>query len=160
MAIDHIENFRTFMIEHGISFSGDIIDEMEKLPIANNNHPYLVKKGIDAHGCLQNNDGRLVIPLRDVEGTVHTILYINDKGDKYLLKDGLVRGSFFMFGSPDSKIMIGEGFATCATIYETLGHCTVSACSASNLLPVTELLRMKYPDIEIQICADNDQWSA
>jgi len=36
------------------------------------------------------------------------------------------------------------------------GQTVVAAFTAHNLLPVAEILREKYPDSEITICADND----
>jgi len=54
-------------------------------------------------------------------------------------------------------IYVAEGFATAATIHETTGRPCVVAYSASNLVPVTGILREMYGAAQdIVIVADND----
>src|ERR1700732_5475970 len=53
-------------------------------------HPYLVKKGIKAHG-LRLHDGALAVPMRDgVE--LHSLQFIGPEGDKRFLSRGGVTG--------------------------------------------------------------------
>ena len=52
-----------------------------------------------------------------------------------------------------------EGYATAATIYECANIPTVVAFDSGNIEPVVENIRKKYPNLKINICADNDQFS-
>ena len=62
-----------------------------------------------------------------------------------------------MLGELEKTLYIAEGFATAATIREATGQAVVVAYSASNLVPVTELMRRKYGVTQdIVIVADND----
>src|SRR5690606_4087467 len=39
-------------------------------------HPYLVRKQVSPHGLRENSAGELVVPLRDLAGTLHSIEFI------------------------------------------------------------------------------------
>ena len=121
-------------------------------------HPYLTRKGIQAHGARLQGD-RLVLPLRDTDGTIHSIQFIDaDSGKKYLT-GGRVRGCYFDIGEPDSVLCIAEGFATGASIHETTGHAVAVAFDAGNLSAVAKALRKKHPDLRLIVCADDDHLS-
>ena len=74
--------------------------------IAPADHPYLVKKGIKAHG-LRVHDGALVIPMRDgVE--LHSLQFIGPVGDNFL-SGGRVSGCYLLIGQLDGTLCIVEG---------------------------------------------------
>jgi phage/plasmid primase-like uncharacterized protein len=127
---------------------------------AHPDHPYLAKKGIGVHGARATGDGRLVVPLYDEDGTLSTLQYIDHQGGKLYHPGGQTGGKFWMIGSLDEPgtLFVAEGFATAATIHETTGRpCTV-AYSASNLVPVTSILRELHGAVQdIVIVADNDK---
>jgi hypothetical protein len=101
--------------------------------------------------------GSLVIPVRDVEGTLHSLQFITSKGDKQFLSGGRVAGCCYGLGSLDQQIWLCEGFATAATVFEAT-HEAVAVCFfAGNLQHVAEAVRRKYPRAELVICADNDR---
>ena len=79
-------------------------------------HPYLVRKGIKAHG-LKVADGRLVVPMR-AGGELHSLQYIGPEGVKRFLPGGRVTGCYFSIGSMQgaATLCIAEGFATGASI--------------------------------------------
>src|SRR5262249_50672171 len=82
-------------------------------------HPYLARKVVKAHGATITGDGRLVLPLRDAEGGLHSLQFIAPDGGKMFLADGRVSGCYFTLGGrPSGVLLIGEGFATCASAYE------------------------------------------
>ncbi|WP_262965384.1 toprim domain-containing protein [Methylobacter psychrophilus] len=56
----------------------------------------------------------------------------------------------------DSIILIVEGWATGASLYEATGHFTIVAFSAGNLTAVAIQIRKHHQDKEIIICGDND----
>lgn len=118
-------------------------------------HPYLSTKGIKPHG-VRASAGNLLIPLRDTQGTVHSLQTITPDGGKRFLTGGRVTGCYFAIGKPDGVLVVCEGLATGASIHECTGHAVAVAFSANNLEPVAVALREKYPSTVIIIAADND----
>jgi putative DNA primase/helicase len=53
----------------------------EGLHAASPDHPYLLKKGVLAHGARITDDGRLVLPLYDVDGELSSLQYIDHEGE-------------------------------------------------------------------------------
>jgi len=123
---------------------------------ANNAHPYLVRKQVGAFG-IRELGGRLVIPLRDTDGTLHSLQFINGEGDKRFISGGRKRGCYCAIGRPADVLCIAEGYATAATIYQATGHATAAAFDAGNLEPVAIALRHKFPRLTLLIAADNDE---
>ena len=123
-------------------------------------HPYLQRKGIGVHGARITGDGRLVLPLYDQDGTLATLQYIDHDGGKLYHPGGQTGGKFWMVGSLDEPgtLFVAEGFATAATIHETTNRPVVVAYSASNLVPITGILREMYgASQDVVIVADNDK---
>ena len=122
-------------------------------------HPYLTRKGIKTHGARVTGDGRLVVPLYDLEGNLSSLQYIAADGGK-LYHSGAQTGSrFWQIGTLDEPgtLYVAEGFATAATIHEATNRPCIVAYSASNLVPVTGLLREIHGATQdIVIVADND----
>ncbi len=126
---------------------------------ASPDHPYLKRKGIGVHGARVTGDGRLVVPLYDQDGTLSTLQYIDHDGGKLYHPGGQTGGKFWMVGAMDEPgaLFVAEGFATAATIHEVSGRPVVVAYSASNLVPVTGILREIHgASQDIVIAADND----
>jgi putative DNA primase/helicase len=123
-------------------------------------HPYLATKGVQPHGDLrQGRDGRLIVPLRDAEGVLHSVQLIAADGTKRYLTGGRVQGcSYTVADRPDGPLVLCEGYATGASILEATDYAVVCGMSAGNLLGVAQALRAKSPEREIIIAADNDQW--
>ena len=53
-------------------------------------------------------------------------------------------------------MLLCEGFATGATLHQATGHATAACFSAGNLLSVAKVLRGKFPELRLVLCADND----
>ncbi len=53
--------------------------------------------------------------------------------------------------------MIGEGYATAATLSEALGFATVVAFDSGNLMAVAKALQGRFPDKPIVIAGDDDR---
>jgi putative DNA primase/helicase len=125
------------------------------------NHPYLVKKAVRPHGELRVYRGALALALRDTNGQLHSLQFIGADGGKKFLTGGRVAGCFFTLADKsDGPLVIVEGLATGASVFEAIGFATVAAMNCGNLLPVAEALRAKWPGREIIIAADNDEWTA
>lgn len=122
---------------------------------ANNQHPYLARKRVQAYGVRVLGPS-LVIPLRDVDGELHSLQFIAEDGRKTFLTGGRKRGCYFSIGRPGGDLCICEGYATAASIHEATGYATASAFDAGNLEPVARSLRGKFPRLRLILCADND----
>lgn len=121
-------------------------------------HPYLQRKGIKPHGARITGDGRLMVPLYNSDGELSSIQYIDHAGGKLYHPGGQTGSMYWTVGSMDDAdtLYIAEGFATAATIAETTGKPCAVAYSASNLVPVTGILKAAHPTLDICIVADHD----
>ncbi|WP_250495482.1 PriCT-2 domain-containing protein [Caballeronia sp. GAWG1-1] len=123
------------------------------------NHPYVVKKGIKPFGARQY-DVDVILAIKDVDGTIHSHQRIAPSGDKRYLAGGTKTGHFVNVGNEitiaTDEILIAEGWATCASIFEAVGGCVVAALDAPNLGPVVKVLRSRYPQAKIVLCGDDD----
>ena len=119
-------------------------------------HPYLARKGVQAHGLRVTGNGRLLIPMRGADGTLHSLQFIDGDGAKRFKTGGRKRGCYFSIGKPNGVLCIAEGYATAASIHEASGHAVAVAFDAGNLLAVAQALRAKLPDARIVLCADDD----
>ena len=119
-------------------------------------HDYLTRKGIQPHGAKIEGD-KLLIPMRDTSGMVHSLQTIAPDGIKLFMSGGRVKGCYFGIGKPKGVLIVCEGFATGASIHECTGHAVAVALNAGNLEAVAVALRTKYPTLKIIIAADDDQ---
>ncbi len=142
-------------------------------------HPYLVRKHVRPHGlrvatwerliqqpdrkhCKRVVENALLVPLYNAVGELRSLQAIFPETcpalgrDKDMLAGGGLAGLFWWLGAKSDTVLIGEGFATCATLHEETRHRVYIAFTANNLLAVGELLREKLPDAELIFCADND----
>jgi putative DNA primase/helicase len=127
---------------------------------AHPDHPYLKRKNIKPNNARVTGDGRLVVPLLNQDGSLSSLQYIANDGTKLYQKGGATGGKFWTVGSHENNkvIYIAEGFATGSTIHEITGAACIIAYSASNLVPVTAIIREMYGAAqEIVIVADNDE---
>jgi len=136
----------------------EVVEEIwADLPLASDDHPYLKRKGVKAHGSKVTSDGKLVVPLYDVDGGISSLQYIDGDGGKRYHPGGEVKGKFWRIGDlSDGVIYLAEGFATAATIHEVTGRPCVIAYSASNLVDVAGTLVGLYGN-RVTIVADNDK---
>lgn len=124
---------------------------------ANDFHPYLVRKRVDAAG-LRERHGALLIALRDEKGKIWNIQRISPDGKKRFLRGGRVKGLFhWIGGTVKSELLICEGVATGKSLHAATGMPVVVAFSAGNLKEVAKTIRAKYPTARITIAADNDE---
>ena len=122
---------------------------------ATNAHPYLQRKRIGAIGIRQLRD-MLLIPARDAAGTLHTLQFISPDGSKRFLSGGRIAGCYYAMGRPAGSLLLCEGYATAATVFQATGEATAVAFNAGNLPTVARALRAKFPRLRIVVCADND----
>ncbi|PTQ78378.1 putative DNA primase/helicase [Nitrosomonas oligotropha] len=118
-------------------------------------HPYLANKRVQPHGARKYHES-LVIPIYNESDQIINLQFIDTKGGKRFLAGGRKRGCFYVIGDSTKRILICEGFATGASLFEDCGQRVVVAFDAGNLLPVAKKIRELSPDLEIIICGDND----
>ena len=119
-------------------------------------HPYLVRKGIGPHGIRQTGAGLLLVPVRAGERLL-SLQTITPAGEKRFLPGGQVAGAYYRVpGTLSAPLVIGEGFATVASLVEATGAPGIVAFFAGNLAPVAKAMRRDHPDLEIIVAGDND----
>jgi hypothetical protein len=130
-------------------------------------HPYLEHKAIHAHGLrlfqgsrtINGVDcrGALIMPLRDSEGRTSTVEFIAANGAKRYLPGGKVSGCYFLIGEITDRVIVAEGFATGASIFEATGLAVAVATNAGNMRRVAHALRGADKDVKIVFAADHDE---
>ncbi len=118
-------------------------------------HPYLQRKGIGPHGLRLEND-HLLVPLFDANGVLKSLQSIASDGEKRFMGGGQVAGCYCMLGEPGYELIVCEGLATGATLFEQTGLAVAIAFSASNLMAVAKTMREMHPRARIILAADND----
>jgi len=149
-------------------------------------HPYLVRKGVKAHGLrhtpvwslevIDASTGEirqitvanaLLVPKWARPGVLASLQAIFPsrrnalKKDKVYLQGGRSRGSYHVIGAigPDTlHVVICEGYATGATIHEATGWPVMVAFDAGNLAAVAAMVRARMPKAVLVLAADNDQY--
>ena len=129
---------------------------------------YLKRKNVNAYGLryAPMGNGTVAIPMQDTTGKIWGLQIIRgaDRGNK-LEKQNWPKGhnkknNFHLIGGiPKGILLIGEGYATCATLHEATGYPVAVAFDAGNLQPVALALHKKYPRTKILVCADDDYLS-
>lgn len=126
---------------------------------------YLTRKGVGAHGLRFSPSGACVIPMLDTTGKVHGLQVIRSgseaKAKNRLAKEfwpaGLAKkGHFHLIGMPTNVLLVCEGYATGASLYEATGIPVAIAFDANNLAPVANALRKRYKRVKILVCGDDD----
>ncbi|MBS3955045.1 MAG: toprim domain-containing protein [Methylomicrobium sp.] len=128
----------------------------EPAPAATANHPYLIKKQIQAHGARSGRDNTLIIPIYAPDKALVNLQFISPTGGKRFLAGGQKKGCFAVIRGTTERILIAEGYATAASLNESTGHQVFVALDAGNLVPVSIEIRKLFPDSELIICGDND----
>ena len=120
--------------------------------------PYLDRKRIWLNGARIYKDMVAVPMFKDAR--MVGLQFITPDGEKRFLSGVDKTGSYHSMRGPDmSVIRICEGFATGAAIRICYpDNPVIVAWDAGNLKPVAKVMAGKYPDAQIVICGDNDQW--
>ena len=131
---------------------------------------YLAQKGVGAHGIRFSPSGAIAIPLLDTAGRVHGLQIIRSKRAakaehkpaKEFWPAGVAkRGHFHLLGGvPNHLLLLAEGYATAATLYEATGLPVATAFDAGNLAAVAAALHKRYKRARILICADDDNFAS
>ena len=125
---------------------------------ATDDHPYLRSKDVPSYGLRQDREGNLLVPICDMDGKVMSVQAITAQGRKSFQKEARAQGGHFLIGdaAASPSVLVAEGYATAATLHRETGLAVAVAFNASNLGPVAEALRQRYPDKPLVIAGDND----
>ena len=135
-------------------------------------HPYLKRKLVKSFGLrigrFRNQDGALLVPIRNIDGQITSLqaIFQNENPqlgrDRDYLPGGQKRGCFHVIGNKPTGanpvIVICEGYSTGASIHQATGYCVVVAFDAGNVPTVAKLMRQQFGRATIVVAADNDQW--
>lgn len=135
-------------------------------------HPYLKRKLVKSFGLrigrFRNQDGALLVPIRNIDGQITSLqaIFQNENPqlgrDRDYLPGGQKRGCFHVIGNKPTGanpvIVICEGYSTGASIHMATGYCVVVAFDAGNVPIVAKLMRQQFGRATIIVAADNDQW--
>src|SRR6516164_8706691 len=81
-------------------------------------------------------------------------------GSNNFLRGGRVARCFFTLADKaDGPLVLCEGYATGASIHEATGYAVLCAMNCGNLLSVAKAARELWPQREMIVAADNDQWT-
>ena len=126
-------------------------------------YPYLVAKQAAPLALRMDARHRLVVPLQDIDGRIHSLETIAPDGAKRFLAGGAKKGHFALVGfdpaplaEPAGPVLICEGWATGASLHIATGHTVIAAMDSGNLMPVAEALRARFSDADLVLVADND----
>jgi len=130
-------------------------------------HPYLERKQVQPHGALDDGDGRLVVPVYDFDTLeLQAAQFIDAEGEKRFKTNTSPKGGVFRIGPEkptepvsldNDTLVIAEGFATAASVYEATGHRAFCTFGTSNLSTIATKARQAWPQANIIIAADNDE---
>ncbi len=129
------------------------------------NHPYLQRKKVKAHGLRVSDAGQLLVPMRNADGELWSLQYIErnrptgSNPEKRFHTGGRVRGLFHVVGSLTGAdvILVAEGYATAASVHEATGRPVAVAFNAGNLKAVAKSLRKQCPTVRIVVAGDDDR---
>lgn len=128
---------------------------------------YLERKGVSGEACRYMPDGSILIPMirydKPRAESLQGVQRVWPNGRKIFTKDCAKAGCAVRLGDVDGCdsaqiIMLTEGFATGCTVRMATGHDypVFVAMDAYNLGLVVDIVRARYPDRTMLICADDD----
>ena len=126
-------------------------------------HPYLAKKQISVSGIRKNTDGDIVIPIYDSNRILWNLQIIKSNGRKLFHKGGKINDCYHPMGFLNNvhpQLIICEGYSTGVSIYQATKIATAVCFSANNLENVAKSLRAKYPNTNIIVAGDDDQFNS
>jgi putative DNA primase/helicase len=124
-------------------------------------HPYLARKKIAAYDLRQQGE-TLLVPMYDDDGRLWNLQRIKPDGEKRFLFGARVDGLFTIIGdfADAREAVIGEGFATMASVYKASRLPCIVAVNTANLGKVARIWADRRPDLSFIIFADDDEATA
>ena len=124
-------------------------------------HPYLQKKRVPNHGLRVHSDGRLLVPLYNMDFKIQSLQYITDDGQKRMHPGGRAAGGFFIIAKELIKqthtLNYVEGYATGASFYADYHEPIIVCFSADGLKVVSSQIFERQQEKLHRFIADNDE---
>ena len=142
----------------------EVADEVKdrfKLAKEVQEHRYLKEKEIINYGLKELNNN-LLIPIYSVDNELRSLQRITPRGDKFFVSASEVKGNIFLigcdFGSLPNlrELIVVEGYATGATVYETTNKPVACVFSANFGFDAVTNLRNKT-NAKMILAFDNDK---
>lgn len=133
--------------------AAEMIRHLQPCP---DDHPYLVRKRVKAHGAMLLGSD-LLLPMYDAAGNVVSTQTIAPDGEK-TFRTGCTSKGMFGIGASTPYVVVCEGFATGASIHEATGLRVYVVFSAGNLPALIQDIAAieAVNGAQIVIAADND----
>jgi antirestriction protein ArdC/phage/plasmid primase-like uncharacterized protein len=153
------------------NMAAEAFELVREMDVASPDHPFLKEREVEPFGVHQEQD-TLYVPLRNKAGYVRNLNIIESNGDSRFLIGAEKEGCFHFITGPDQyssnidpkeiaqgEIVLSQGYASGASLHMATGKPVAVAFTADNLEPVARALRERFPQAEITICADNNQYA-
>jgi putative DNA primase/helicase len=120
-------------------------------------HAYLDRKQVESFGLRLDVD-KIVTPIRDADGKIWSLQYVDPKGNKLYEKGGQKAGHFHVLGDINvgKTILFGEGYATCASLHMATRLPVVEVFDGGNIGPVMDALAPRLVGRDLIVCGDDD----
>ena len=118
-----------------------------------------MSKNIAPYGARLEGD-TLLIPLREIDGTLWNVQEIKADGTKKFPYEGGVSGLSCLIGEEpkaEETLVLVEGFATAGTVHRVTGLPVLMCLNAGNLKHVAKAAKQRWPKVNIIIAADDDR---
>ena len=141
--------------------------------------PYLKRKGVQAYGLRFLPGGTALVPMRDAAGRLWNVqrllakplldrdtgkegtdkLYGPPKADPAEKVASRKLGLWHWIGDPNGAavLLLGEGYATVASLHEATGRPVAVCFDAGNLVHVAREVRALFPAPLLLMCGDDDR---
>ena len=130
---------------------------------ASGEHRYVNSKQLTGlNGArIDANTGALLIPMWMHGVGLINLQVIDQNGSKRFLKNGKVAGAYSVIGRLDKaeRVLVCEGWATGASLFEKYDSPVVIAFNAGNLMQVCRSLRVRFENIAVVVAGDDDRQS-
>ena len=127
------------------------------LPLNGTPNGYLTRKNVAPYGCRCEGEN-LLVPMYGVDGLIQSVQAISPDGRRKIFHAGApVKGATLIL-APDAQgaVIVGEGFATCATVQAATGCTVIVGFSKGALLTTARYAAERFPGREIVIAADTN----
>jgi phage/plasmid primase-like uncharacterized protein len=116
-------------------------------------HPYLTRKGVDAHSCRVEGE-RLLLPIYGADGEIISVQTIDGDGAKMFQKGAPTKGGRMWIGIHLGRTIVCEGYATGASIHEATADQVCVTFSKGNMAVVARELAAS--GLSIVLAADTN----
>lgn len=103
--------------------------------------------------------GDMLIPIISLDKKFMSYQRIRKNGTKLLCADGVKSGGFYPIGAWNStmrQVILAEGYATGATLYESTGITVMVCFDVGNVTTLAKMLKEKFPELDVIIATDFD----